>query len=50
VTIKRWYTPSGDNVNKKGIKPDISVGLTQADLDSGRDPQLEKAIQVVNKP
>lgn len=50
VTIKRWYTPSGSNVNKKGIQPDVSVGLKQADLDAGHDPQLEKAIEIVNAP
>jgi len=50
VTIKRWYTPSGSNVNKKGIQPDVSVGLKQADLDAGHDPQLEKAIQIVETP
>jgi len=48
VTIKRWYTPSGANVNKDGIKPDIEAGLTQADLDAGKDPQLEAALQAVN--
>ena len=50
VTIKRWYTPSGGNVNKNGIKPDIEVGLTQADLDGGIDPQLDAAIKAVNQP
>lgn len=50
VTIKRWYTPSGSNVDKKGINPDVTIGLTQADLDAGSDPQLEKAIQAVNAP
>lgn len=50
VTIKRWYIPDGSNIDKKGIKPDVEVGLTQADLDAGRDPQIEKAIEVVNKP
>lgn len=50
VTIKRWFTPSGSNVNKNGIKPDIEAGLTQADLDSGKDPQLEAALGAVNKP
>ncbi len=49
VTIKRWFTPSGSNVNKKGITPDIKVGLTQADLDAGKDPQLEKAIETVTR-
>jgi carboxyl-terminal processing protease len=50
VTIKRWYAPDGSNVNGKGIKPDVEAGLTQADLDAGRDPQLEAAIGEVNKP
>jgi carboxyl-terminal processing protease len=48
VTIKRWYTPSGGNVDQDGIKPDIEAGLTQADLDAGRDPQLDAAIKAVN--
>ena len=50
VTIKRWYTPSGGNVDKGGVKPDIEAGLTQADLDAGKDPQLDAALQYVNKP
>ena len=49
VTIKRWYTPSGGNVDKKGISPDINAGLTQADLDAGSDPQLDKAVEAVNR-
>ncbi len=48
VTIKRWYTPSGGNVDKKGITPDVEAGLTQADLDAGNDPQLDAALGVVN--
>lgn len=47
VTIKRWYTPSGGNVDGKGINPDIEAGLTQADLDAGRDPQLDAAIKAL---
>ncbi len=48
VTIKRWYTPSGANVNGKGIKPDKAASLTQKDLDGGHDPQLEEAIKSVS--
>ncbi len=48
VTIKRWYTPSGGNITGKGIKPNVEVGLKQADLDGGHDPQLEEAIKIVN--
>jgi carboxyl-terminal processing protease len=48
VTVKRWYTPAGKNFQGEGIKPDYAIKLTQKDVDAGRDPQLEKAIQVVN--
>jgi len=43
VTIARWYTPNGKNITEQGITPDVIVGLTQADLDAGKDPQLEAA-------
>ncbi len=40
VTIAKWYTPKGKNINKEGITPDVSATLTQADVDAGRDPQV----------
>lgn len=43
VTIQRWYTPKGNNVDKKGITPDEKVNLTKEDVDSQRDPQLQAA-------
>lgn len=45
VTIARWYTPLGKNINKEGIVPDITVGLTQADVDAGKDPQVAAALK-----
>ncbi len=49
VTIKRWYTPHGKNITEEGIAPNKKVGLTQKDLDAGRDPQLEAAKTIVNQ-
>ena len=49
VTIKRWYTPSGSNVNEKGIQPDVKAELTQKDQDAGKDPQLDVAIEQLNR-
>ena len=49
VTVQRWFTPNGKNISKNGIKPDVTVKLTQKDLDAGRDPQLERAIKELNK-
>jgi carboxyl-terminal processing protease len=43
VTTARWYTPNGVNISKEGIKPDVSVTLTQKDVDNGLDPQMDAA-------
>lgn len=43
VTIARWYTPDGKNINKQGISPDIAANLTQTDFDNGVDPQFDAA-------
>ncbi len=44
VTIARWYTPSGSNIDKEGIEPDQKVELTEEDVEADKDPQLEAAI------
>lgn len=43
VTIARWYTPNGKNITKEGITPDQKVDMTAADVDAGKDPQLDAA-------
>lgn len=43
VTIAKWYTPNGKNINNEGITPNSIVGLTQADIDNGIDPQINEA-------
>lgn len=43
VTESRWYTPQGKNIDKDGIAPDVSVELTDDDVQNNRDPQLERA-------
>ncbi|MGB4762705.1 MAG: S41 family peptidase [Candidatus Saccharimonas sp.] len=47
VTIARWYTPKGKNITKEGISPDVKVDLTLEDINAGRDPQLDKAKELV---
>jgi carboxyl-terminal processing protease len=47
VTVAHWYTPNGVNISKEGIKPDVEVKLEQADFDANRDPQLDKALDLL---
>ncbi|HUD09167.1 MAG TPA: S41 family peptidase [Candidatus Saccharimonadales bacterium] len=47
VTIARWLTPNGDYIMEKGIDPTIDVDLTDADYNSNRDPQMDKALEVI---
>ncbi|MCU0502166.1 MAG: S41 family peptidase, partial [Anaerolineae bacterium] len=43
VTVARWLTPQRNQIDKVGLQPDVQVGITAADRDAGRDPQLTKA-------
>ncbi|GAC1369811.1 MAG: S41 family peptidase [Candidatus Saccharimonadales bacterium] len=47
VTIAHWYTPAGININKEGIKPDVEVKLSSDDYNTNRDPQLDKALEML---
>ena len=43
LTIAKYLTPKGKDINKHGIKPDIEVPLKRADILEKKDPQLERA-------
>lgn len=45
ITIAEWLTPSGKNINKEGISPDIEVDLKAADFEAGKDPQMDAALK-----
>ena len=49
VTIAKWYTPSGVRIQDTGIKPDIEVKMTADDYSNGKDPQLDRALQEIEK-
>lgn len=49
VTIARWLTPNGISISNGGLAPDIEVEVTQEDRDKGIDPQLDAAIEYLNK-
>ncbi len=47
VTVAHWVLPSGHILENGGLTPDIEVKVTDADVQAGRDPQLDKALEVV---
>ncbi len=60
VTIAKYFTPDGNDINKAGIKPDIEIELTEAQIealsrDGGAkigtldDPQFARALDVLNQ-
>lgn len=49
VTIARWLTPNGDYIMEKGIDPTIDVDLTDSDYNNNRDPQMDKALEVIKE-
>ena len=49
LTIREYWTPLGDIVNKKGISPNIEVQKGIEDFSNARDPQLVAAVKYFNK-
>lgn len=52
ITIKKWLTPRGDWINKKGIIPDIEISLDEdyySNPSEQNDNQLMKAVEELNK-
>ena len=49
ISIAEWLTPNGHSINKKGLTPDIEVKITEDDIKNKKDPQLEKAIEVLKE-
>jgi carboxyl-terminal processing protease len=49
ITVARWLSPDGTQIPQEGIVPDVKVDITDEDVKAGRDPQLDKAIEILNK-
>ena len=49
ITIQRYLTPSGSDIHKKGISPDVVVELKEESIKNKDDIQLKKAIEVLGQ-
>ncbi|MBI4363301.1 MAG: S41 family peptidase [Candidatus Doudnabacteria bacterium] len=47
ITTAKWQTPKGRNINQEGLEPDVKVELTADDINADRDPQMDKALELL---
>jgi carboxyl-terminal processing protease len=48
LTTARYLTPSGRSIHKIGITPDIEIVPTAQDLEQGKDPVFDKAVEILS--
>lgn len=47
VTIAEWLLPSGKNIHKEGLEPDVEVKYEYNEKDPKADNQMDKALEVL---
>ncbi len=47
VTVAKWLTPNGVSISLKGIDPDVIVPFTLKDYEAKKDPQMNKAVEIL---
>jgi len=47
ISVARWLTPNGRQINKNGLLPNFFVEITNDDVKRGKDPQRDAAIQLL---
>jgi carboxyl-terminal processing protease len=49
ITVAKWLTPNGEQINDHGIEPEFLVEYTNEDYENDRDPQLDRAIEIMKE-
>ena len=49
VTVAKWITPNGTHLNKDGLVPDIEVKRSEDDINTNKDPQMDRALEEIGK-
>jgi carboxyl-terminal processing protease len=49
VTVAKWMTPNGLSISEKGLEPNIVVPITIDDIKKQKDPQMDKAVEILLK-
>jgi carboxyl-terminal processing protease len=48
ITVAKWLTPNGTSISLKGLTPNYKVEISQKDSDAKKDPQMDKAVELLN--
>ncbi len=48
ITVAKWLTPEGRSINDEGIEPDEIIDLTIEDYSKNIDPQMDRALEILN--
>ncbi len=49
ITVANWLTPNGKLITDVGLEPDVKVEMTEEDYEKEKDPQLDKAIEIIRE-
>ena len=49
ITVAKWLTPNGQSISDQGLKPDIEIEITDEDYQNEKDPQLDKALEIIKE-
>ena len=47
ITVARWLAPNGVQIPQEGIKPDVEVKISEEDIKAKKDPQMDKAVEML---
>jgi carboxyl-terminal processing protease len=47
LTVAEWLTPKKRSINNEGVTPDYEVDLSEEDANADKDPQLDKALELL---
>lgn len=48
ITVAKWLTPNGNSISEKGLVPDYEVIHFKKDTENKNDPQMNKAVELLN--
>ena len=47
ITVAKWLTPNGASISDKGLTPDYPVEMAEKDAEAKKDPQMDKAVEIL---